>query len=539
MKWLSSLVLVSLAFLPFAGPAAIPASADEDPFESGDAGDVDDAAEESATDDSTPEYLKALEYQRGGKWTKSKKMFEKLLEEYPDSIHYQDADERGGENCYLGCEILHESGPPSRRVDVAVMGDGFTIKGKSQKKQGQWAELCVEVLFSEYAFNEYRKYFNYYFVRLCSFEEGVDEADPDAAARKAENEERRKKRKKKKRRKKNRGPKTFSTALECRQAGPQGQVMADRELVFKWLNVAAKDVPGVADDALVIAFAQFGKLGMGGGGVANVGRPDKSVTVHEFGHAYVGLLDEYANNPMKPRFAVRAPNATSDEDDVPWQHWLDKKTKGVGVYEGGATYKQGVWRPARSCAMNSAGNTNFCPPCREAAILRIYAVVRPIDTFSPATSTEMHIVEGDDRQITVTPMQPASHELTVSWLVEDVSENLIGPDEEEEDDGTSGFTFAGGWGSGGAKWFNGGDRLREDRDAFDDPVEGKDLSRLAKKSKKSKKRPRRHMFPLGKLDPGRYKITVEVKDETKYVIKDERHLLEDRETWWVTVKPKP
>ena len=69
--------------------------------------------------------------------------------------------------------------------------------------------------------------------------------------------------------------------------------MGDRDLVFRWLSVASKDVPGVGDDALVVAFAQKGSLGMGGGGIAWVGRPDKSVTVHEVGHAFVGLLDEF------------------------------------------------------------------------------------------------------------------------------------------------------------------------------------------------------------------------------------------------------
>ena len=32
--------------------------------------------------------------------------------------------------------------------------------------------------------------------------------------------------------------------------------------------------------------SEGGGLGMGGGGIANVGRPDKSVTTHEFGHAF-------------------------------------------------------------------------------------------------------------------------------------------------------------------------------------------------------------------------------------------------------------
>ena len=58
---------------------------------------------------------------------------------------------------------------------------------------------------------------------------------------------------------------------------------------------------------------------MGGGGIANVGRPDKSVTVHEFGHSFVGLLDEYAVNPGKPFGPIKAPNAstTSDPEKVP------------------------------------------------------------------------------------------------------------------------------------------------------------------------------------------------------------------------------
>jgi len=33
------------------------------------------------------------------------------------------------------------------------------------------------------------------------------------------------------------------------------------------------------------------QLGMAGAGVANVGRPDKSITVHEFGHSFGGLSD--------------------------------------------------------------------------------------------------------------------------------------------------------------------------------------------------------------------------------------------------------
>ena len=180
--------------------------------------------------------------------------------------------------------------------------------------------------------------------------------------------------------------------------------------MYKWLKVAARDVPGCRDDRLVIAFARFGKLGMGGGGIANVGRPDKSVTVHEFGHSFVGLLDEYSNNPGTPPKDLRAPNAstTSDRDKVPWAHFLKKKFPGIDVELGGATYYKGVWKPSNDCAMNSAGHVNYCAVCREAAVLRIYSYVSPIDAYSPSETQELEVTANTDKFLAVTPMKPRS-----------------------------------------------------------------------------------------------------------------------------------
>ena len=60
------------------------------------------------------------------------------------------------------------------------MGDGFTIDDDDQKLQQGWAKLCLDVLWSELAYGEYKDYFNYYFVRLASLEEGVDKnASPE------------------------------------------------------------------------------------------------------------------------------------------------------------------------------------------------------------------------------------------------------------------------------------------------------------------------------------------------------------------------
>lgn len=502
-----------------AGPRA--EAQDRNPFDS-----QDGPSDPNATDESTPLYRKALDLQKKGKWKDAQAAFRDVLKKFPESVHRYDCEQRGGENCYMGTVKLHESGPPSRRIDVAVMGDGFQIDDKSQKQEEEWANLCMTVLFSDGSFDAYRDYFNYYYVRLVSKDEGVDKVETDAERQKREEKNRKRSRDKP-------SPANFSTALDCKAAGPQGQVLADRDLVYHWLGYANNDVNGCGDDALVIAFAKFGQLGMGGGGVANVGRPDKSVTVHEFGHAFVGLLDEYANNPGPPGYAVRAPNATSDQKFIPWQHFLDRKVDGVGVYEGGATFKQGVWRPAPSCAMNAAGATGFCPVCREASVLRIYSYVSPIDTTKPDPLTEIRCVEGDKLELKLEPMRPRTHDLVVDWAWDRVPDSEPGPEPPK----SSGSTSDGGYAFDA---WDAGTRMRERNHAlYDFPVFGEPLPKEFVRQDKEAKRTVRHVVDVSKLPRGRYMITARVTDPTPWVLKDPKHLLEERVTWWVTVQKKP
>ena len=111
----------------------------------------------------------------------------------------------------------------------------------------KWAKLCLDVLFNEKVFDEYRSYFNFYFVRLASFEEGVDPGLSPEDLKKAQERNLR-------RRRDINYKLDYSTALDCKAAGPQGQVMADPTLVYKWLDAGGKEVPGCADDKFVIAF---------------------------------------------------------------------------------------------------------------------------------------------------------------------------------------------------------------------------------------------------------------------------------------------
>ena len=148
----------------------------------------------------------------------------------------------------------------------------------------------------------------------------------------------------------------------------------------------------------------------GGGGIynqVNVSTSDhptfRQVLVHEFGHGYAGLGDEYAygdasesmypadTEPWEPnlttlhdfqsKWADMVPKGTAiptpldptvpdyrqlrtDED----HRRLNAATQRVGVFEGGGYQTQGVYRPAQECRMKINEVEHFCPVCCKAII---------------------------------------------------------------------------------------------------------------------------------------------------------------------------
>lgn len=117
----------------------------------------------------------------------------------------------------------------------------------------------------------------------------------------------------------------------------------------------------------------------GGGGIYNqltVTTSDhptfRPVLVHEFGHAYGGLGDEY--------FYDDGYETMYPADTEPWEpnlttlvnfqsKWADMlSVEGVGVFEGGGYQSKGVYRPAQDCRMKTNEAKDFCPVCSRALV---------------------------------------------------------------------------------------------------------------------------------------------------------------------------
>lgn len=346
-------------------------------------------------------YREGVELQAKGQYVAARRRFWRLLDQSPDSPFAPEAEDRSGDengNAFLGVTPMGAHGPSPRRIDVALMGDGYLLEKQEVHDKHAVAEL--DLLLGEPTYGAYRTYFNFWCFHLASAETGVDEVPrvPDE-----EEAERRRTRKKQPR-----PARQFSTALDCKAAGPQGQVMANPSRVFHYLSYLDEH------DGLAIVFAQKGQLGMGGMGIATTG--PRGVVVHEFGHAFAWLLDEYANNPGPPMGHVEAANATTYKERPPWQHFLDARVPKVGIFEGGATFQTGVYRPAASCAMNTGGGDPYCPVCREQTILTIYTYVSPIDEVTPAPGTLARDGDGFP-EFRALPMTPTTHALEVRWFL--------------------------------------------------------------------------------------------------------------------------
>lgn len=99
------------------------------------------------------------------------------------------------------------------------------------------------------------------------------------------------------------------------------------------------------------------------------------VVVHEFGHSFGGLADEYFYDDQYEQYYNSQtepwePNITTKVDfDSKW-----KDMPGAVLYEGGGYMSKGVWRGAFDCRMKTNQYPEFCPVCRRSLerIIRFY-----------------------------------------------------------------------------------------------------------------------------------------------------------------------
>ncbi|MHC1777819.1 MAG: M64 family metallopeptidase [Lentimicrobium sp.] len=251
--------------------------------------------------------------------------------------------------------VVNKAGDPAVCLDIVFLPEGYTA-GEMNKFKADCARLA-DFLLKCAPFNEYSGKINISGVLAPSIESGADIPGEEVWKKTVLNS-------------------SFYT------------FDIDRYLTtsdMKSVRDVAANVP--YDQICVVANSQV----YGGGGIYNhyaLFTSDNAyanyVFVHEFGHAFAGLGDEYYNSEVayediyNLKIEPWEPNLTTLVDfDSKWKSMvttgapiptleIGKDKYPVGAYEGGGYLTKGIYRPSYDCTMKSLSYNNFCPVCQKA-----------------------------------------------------------------------------------------------------------------------------------------------------------------------------
>jgi len=153
----------------------------------------------------------------------------------------------------------------------------------------------------------------------------------------------------------------------------------DRYLTVTDYKAIADNVAGVPFDALFIVVNEEKY----GGGIYNsyaLGTAGNELSyqvfVHEFGHSFAGLGDEYFTSeaayenfyisdiePWEPNITTMADFGSKWKDMMDSGKWDEAQ---VGIHEGGGYMAKGVYRSREDCRMRTNTAPDFCPVCQRA-----------------------------------------------------------------------------------------------------------------------------------------------------------------------------
>lgn len=260
---------------------------------------------------------------------------------------------------------LLKSGSPEECIDIVIVAEGYTAPEEGLFYSD--AAAAVEALLSHEPFGKYRDRFNIAAVALHSDDSGV------------------------------------SVPLEGKWRHTPlhshfSTFYMDRYLTtlnIKDLHDALRGIP--YEHIIILANTEV----YGGGGIYNSytlttahHRQFRPVVVHEFGHSFGALADEYFYDDMYVEYYY--PDVEPWEQNITTLHdfsskWEDmlpedaftadsktgeripcvtpaspENTGGIGVYEGAGYQSKGVYRGFQRCRMFDNASPAFCPVCRRA-----------------------------------------------------------------------------------------------------------------------------------------------------------------------------
>ena len=251
---------------------------------------------------------------------------------------------------------VYETGPRSERINFVVLSEGYTSPELTTKFPADATE-AIDAFLRKEPFATYREFFNAYLISVASVESGADDPSEGIVRNTYFNA-------------------SFDTAGIDRllSIGSTGRSRAN--------SLLGSLIPEFDIALVLVNDSQYGGSG-GSIPVASTNGASAEIAIHEIGHSFGGLADEYTYNATEftPSESVNA-TARTDRELIRWRHWIDPGTPVptpdtnewsgvVGLFEGAMYRSSGWYRPTRNSLMRSL-NRAFEPVNEEQLVLRLY-----------------------------------------------------------------------------------------------------------------------------------------------------------------------
>jgi len=292
-------------------------------------------------------------------------------------------------------DTIVKNGNPDNYINFVYLGDGYT--------ENQMENLVNNVntvngsFFSRIPFSNYKNYFNAFAIKVISPASGIKHPRtatdcPSLSEFPTTNPD-------------NYFSTTFDSYDIHRLVCPEN----DNAL---W-NVVSENFPQYDQVLLIGNTIQYGGSG-GAYAVGTMHSESVEIMLHEVGHSFAGLADEYWAGDV---YAAEKPNMTNQSNATPgavkWQQWLNYN--GTDIYQHCCGGTSASWyKPHNNCQMEFLGR-QFCPVCRQRIIERIYELVNPIVSYEPVN---LSVAVNSATEFKLTElMQPEPNTLKVQWML--------------------------------------------------------------------------------------------------------------------------
>jgi hypothetical protein len=176
-------------------------------------------------------------------------------------------------------------------------------------------------------------------------------------------------------------------------------------------NILAANLPQFDQGFILINSPFYGGSG-GQFATSSTHASASEIAIHEVGHSFANLSDEYYAGDFYARENYNMTQETNPTS-VKWKDWYGEN--GIGIYQhccGGASASW--YRPHQDCKMRFLG-VPFCSVCTERIIDKIYTLVTPIDAFTPVNLTQTNT--GAPLNFDLNLVYPNPNTLTIEWIL--------------------------------------------------------------------------------------------------------------------------